>query len=253
MDITEIKEESTISEFLRILSQLNIADAFPLSGFAGLSTCDGRSLKEHVINLTKKLIHQRLAQGINPDMVKGWFESREKVRWWNVRPKKRRTKSDQRNRNPLSSAYWQMEIELRNVRHLNEAVKTKAVQMLELLASVDHLLESRFPYFVVLHDLPMLRSLAFDPDDDLERLLFARGLVCRARLPRRREDRLPGLEELPKKLAEQNCHGRIRMYTAAFCEFVANALKSPDSVIKLSSNTESVPRPSQESLRSSDL
>lgn len=253
MDITEIKEEATISEFFRILSQLNVVDAFPLSGFAKLSACDGRSLKKYVLDLTKKIICERLGSDIRTSIVENWFESRENVRWWNVRPQKKRTKGFQQKQNSLASVYWQLEAELRNERHLGESVKTTARQMLELLASVDHLLGSTFPYFAVLHDLPMLRSLAFDPDDDLEQRLFARGLVCRARLPRSKEeeDRLSELKGLPKQLEEQRCQGRIRMYAAAFCEFVANALKSSDSVIKLSSNTESVPRPSQESLRPS--
>ena len=95
------------------------------------------------------------------------------------------------------------------------AGKPGADSLVVMLAQLNWLLFDKTPNFFVLRDLPLLRSLAYDPLPTLKRQIFARTFSL---YPNGVE--WPKLEELANWTHRNHASGRSKFYAAALCEFV---------------------------------
>jgi hypothetical protein len=103
--------------------------------------------------------------------------------------------------------------------------------VLTTLAQLNWLLFDQTPNFFVIRDLPLLRSLAYDPASISKRLLFTRIFSlypCRCEWPK--------LEDLANRTRQNRADGRSRFYAAALCEFVKTDLSRHGGALRYSAD-----------------
>lgn len=116
----------------------------------------------------------------------------------------------------------------------DDAIKQSLQRSLTMLARVNFLLSADSAHFFVVHDLPLLRSLAYDSEHDLEQLLFGRSLIHYTGT----SGTLTDLKSLVSNLNTHKLHGRLRLYAAALCQFITNDIKRRDGTLSYSTNND---------------
>ena len=91
--------------------------------------------------------------------------------------------------------------------------------MLKTLAGVNWLLfDEKKPNFLIVRDLPFLRSCVYDPEQILSRHLFARTF-CLYPNAAGTSNPVPTFEMIGKEA--HGTFGRLKFFSAALCEFIA--------------------------------
>jgi SAM-dependent methyltransferase len=125
---------------------------------------------------------------------------------------------------PMTAKFHDVVDQYREQRADGNAFCDLLRQALTALAHVNYLLFDKTPNFFIVRDLPLLRSLAYDPEPVLNRNLFARASsLCRG--AEQIGSPLPPLEKLAEKARDTGTLGRLQFYGAALCQFIATDIE----------------------------
>ncbi len=202
-----------IRKYVRALHWLGALDAF-----APAKQVCGKEVVAIVQRHFEAKAPSNPAGETNPrDAIQTWAKTAASVQLW----------SDDNNIRPqLQDSFNDIDVR----RLLNKPDAAFLDHTLTTLARVNWLLFDATPNFFVVRDLPLLRSLAYDPEKTLKRHLFSRAFSLDPSAGRNHNG-LPELKDLATKAKDANAQGRLDFYAAALCQFIATDLEKHDGAL----------------------
>jgi len=231
-DIRDVTENAG-AKFLRFLCVLGVLDSVPVGLLKSFHDGSNMPLDERLAVDLKKYIQTRASTALNAMVKKNViskqeaivYESKVSLLASNSLEGECFRKKKGKHRSQTTRYFASMQALVSECSHslekldvtIRSEILKPIVEAANQLLQLNILIKDEKPRFILIHDLPFLRTLAYAPCEEVDRALIVRALA------HRRFEKLAynNFERVATDLARaDDAHGRIRYYAAAFVQFL---------------------------------